>query len=69
MDHQNGECEAFLSGLSWGSTSTNNESNKYHQRMEETMVHLLMKQHLWWLGRLARMEPSRMPKQLLFGEL
>ena len=37
--------------------------------MEETIMHLLMKQRLWWLGHLARMEPSRMPKQLLFGEL
>ena len=37
--------------------------------MEETMEHLLMKQHLRWLDHLARMESSRMPKQLLFGEL
>ena len=37
--------------------------------MEETMAHLLMKQRLRWLGHLARMEPSRMPKQLLYGEL
>ena len=35
--------------------------------MEETILHLLMKQRLF--GHLARMEPSRMPKQLLFGEL
>ena len=37
--------------------------------MEETMTHLLMKHRLRWLGHLARMEPFRMPKQLLFGEL
>ena len=37
--------------------------------MEETMLHLLMRQRLRWLGHIARMEPSRMPKQLLFGEL
>ena len=37
--------------------------------MEETMVHILMKQRLKWLGHLARMEHSRIPKQLLFGEL
>ena len=37
--------------------------------MEETMEHLLMKQRLRWLGHPARMESSRMPKQLLFGEL
>ena len=37
--------------------------------MEETLEHLLMKQRLRWLGHLARMESSRMPKQLLFGEL
>ena len=30
--------------------------------MEETMVHCLMRQRLRWLGHLARMEPSRMPK-------
>ena len=37
--------------------------------VEETMTHLLMKHRLRWLGHLARMEPIRMPKQLLFGEL
>ena len=33
------------------------------------MVHRLMRQLLRWLGHLARLEPSRMPKKLLFGEL
>ena len=37
--------------------------------MEELMLHLLMRQRLRWLSHLDRMEPSRMPKQLLFGEL
>ncbi len=37
--------------------------------MEETMTHLLMERRLRWLGHVARMEPSRLPKQLLFGEL
>ena len=37
--------------------------------MEETMPNLLTKQRLRWLGHVARMKPSRLPKQLLFGEL
>ena len=35
--------------------------------MEETMTHLLMKHHLRWLGHIARMEPYRLPKQILYG--
>ena len=37
--------------------------------MEEAMVNLLMTQRLRWLGHVACMEPTRMPKLLLFGEL
>ena len=37
--------------------------------MEEMMTHLLMKYRLRWLGHLARMEPNRLPKQILYGEL
>ena len=37
--------------------------------MEEKMSEILMKQHLQWLGHLACMDPCRLPKQLLFGEL
>ena len=37
--------------------------------MEETLEHLLIRQRLRWLGHLARMDPCRIPKQLLFGEL
>ena len=33
------------------------------------MTHLLMKHRLRWLGHLARMEPYRLPKQILYGEL
>ena len=37
--------------------------------MEEQMSEILMKHRLRWLGHLARMDPCRLPKQLLFGEL
>ena len=37
--------------------------------MEETMTHLLMKCRLRWLGHLASMEPYRVPKHILYGEL
>ena len=37
--------------------------------MEETMADLLMKHRLRWLGHLGHMEPNRLPKQMLFGEL
>ena len=37
--------------------------------MQESMSGILMKYRLNWLGHLARMEHSRLPKQLLFGEL
>ena len=32
------------------------------------MAHMLLQHRLRWLGHLACMDPSRMPKQLLFGE-
>ena len=35
----------------------------------ESMAEILRRHHLRWLGHVARMEDSRMPKQLLFGEL
>ena len=38
-------------------------------RMEETMVQLLLKQRLQWIGHVACMKSFRMPKQLLFGKL
>lgn len=37
--------------------------------MKEPMSHLLMEQQLQWLGHVARMEPYRLPNQMLFGEL
>ena len=37
--------------------------------MTESMAKILRRHCLRWLGRVARMEDSRMPKQLLFGEL
>lgn len=37
--------------------------------MTESMADILRRHHLSWLGHVARMEDSRMPKQLLFGEL
>ena len=37
--------------------------------IEESMDDLLMKHRLRWLGHVARMEPERLPKQVLFGEL
>ena len=37
--------------------------------MEETMVHLLIKQHLQWLGHLAHMESSGIPKNVLLSDL
>lgn len=37
--------------------------------MEETMTQLLMKHCLRWLGHLACMKPSYLPKQILYGEL
>ena len=37
--------------------------------MTESMAEILRRHHLRWLGHVARMEGSRMPKQLLFGEL
>ena len=37
--------------------------------MEESISDMLKTQRLRWLGHLARMNPNRMPKQLLFGEL
>ena len=36
--------------------------------MEEQMSEILMKHRLRWPGHLARMDPYRLPKQLLFGE-
>ena len=37
--------------------------------MTESMAEIFRRRHLKWLGHVARMEDSRMPKQLLFGEL
>ena len=37
--------------------------------MTENMVDILKKHCLRWLGHLARMDSSRLPKQLLFSEL
>ena len=37
--------------------------------MTESMAEILRRRHLRWLGHVARMEDSRMPKQLLLGEL
>ena len=36
--------------------------------MEEKIADILIARRLQWLGHLARMDPSRLPKQLLFGE-
>ena len=37
--------------------------------MMESMTEILRRHRLSWLGHVARMDDSRMPKQLLFGEL
>ena len=37
--------------------------------LTETMAELLQRHRLRWLGHVARMNPCRLPKQLLFGEL
>ena len=37
--------------------------------MTESMTEILRRHRLRWLGHVARMDDSRMPKQLLFGEL
>ena len=37
--------------------------------MTESMAEILRRHRLRWLGHVARMEDSKMPKQLLFGEL
>ena len=37
--------------------------------MTETMAEVLGRHHFRWLRHVARMEDSRMPKQLLFGGL
>ena len=37
--------------------------------MTENVAEILRRHRLRWLGHVARMEDSRMPKQLLFGEL
>ena len=37
--------------------------------MTESIAEILKGHHLRWLRHVARMEDSRMPKQLLFGEL
>ena len=37
--------------------------------MEESMRDIRLKHRMRWLGHVARMEPHRIPKQLLFGEL
>ena len=37
--------------------------------MTESMAEILRRHRLSWLGHVARMEDSRMPKQLQFGEL
>ena len=36
--------------------------------MEYTMDDILIEHRLWWLGHVARMEPGRLPRQLLYGE-
>ena len=35
--------------------------------MRETMTHVLLRHRLRWLGHIARMQPVRLPKQLLFA--
>ena len=37
--------------------------------MTESMAEILRRHHLRWLGHVARVENSRIPKQLLLGEL
>ena len=37
--------------------------------LTETMAELLQRHRFRWLGHVARMDPCRLPKQLLFGEL
>ena len=37
--------------------------------MSESMSAILSRHHLCWLGHVAQMDDSRLPKQILFGEL
>ena len=54
-------------GVSWVQKLTNKEV--LHRTSSVSIENILNRSHLRWLGHVIRMSDTRLPKQLLYGEL